>query len=133
MRKISNLAVLMVLACITVAPAASSEPVSAKYTWLEPSTGTTPVQYLVEMRFRHQDDADFGLWGQMGETREQFFILFFEPGYCYQIRVRAQDAAGLLGPYSTPSVESCQPVIEDTGGGLDELPPLPPGKPGEKG
>jgi hypothetical protein len=126
-RKITILAVFAALACISYASGASAEPVPTKYTWAEPSTGSKPVEYLVEMRFRPKDAQDFGLWGQMGETAERFFILSLEPDHFYQVRVRARDAAGILGPYSVPSEPWLVP--DDAGGEVEtsNLGPLPIG------
>jgi hypothetical protein len=131
MRKITLGGALALLVCFSFVPMAFAEVIPTKYSWTKPTTGSEPVRYVVEMRWRLKDadPEDWSIWGEMGDTAELSFILPFETGRCHEVRVRAQDAAGLFGPYSIPSEEYCPPEVEDSGENQDNLGPLPPGKP----
>ena len=132
-RKIAILVAIAALACISMVPMSLAETVPVKYSWTKPTTGSEPVDYVVEMRWRSKDSDQWTLWGQMGSTGDLFFALDLEIERCYQIRVRARDAAGSFGPYSVPSVEYCVPGGGESGESQDNLGPLTPGKPGTGG
>jgi len=109
---------------------ALAETEQVPYAWTEPTAGTAPVGYRVEIRFRSDaEGSTYGPWGEMVRTGEATTVLDFERGNFYQVRVRAEDAAGRLGPYSEASVEYLSAQPGGSGGNQANLPPLPPGKP----
>ena len=121
-----GLAVLpAVLAFILLSSMALADTAPVKYSWTAPVNGSDAVRYRVEMRFGENQEGPFGPWGEMGAPTETNFIFTFTKGFWYQVRVRAQDQQGLLGPYSPASTPYRVPADpeEETGEQLDPLPP----------
>lgn len=77
------------------------------YRWTEPDEGTEAVKYLVEIRFSENREIPFGDWFQVDEVPGLEAEILMDLEKCYEVRVRAVDAEGVKGPYSLPSVSSC--------------------------
>lgn len=100
---------LLAVFCLLSAEAAlgQAEICSVEASWAPPTTGTRAVMYHVWVRSRLEEEEDFGDWKEWFATTEPSQVLEFESGRCYEVKVRAEDTAQILGPFSIPSAEFC--------------------------
>jgi len=128
-RKLAFLSLVALLISIFFVPMAFGQEstVRVRATWgpPEPDKGSDPVMYHLEIRFRVSKDAPLGFWGEIAAPTDTTHVLVFEKGMCYEVRVRAEDAAGSLGPFSVVSEEFCI-ASEETEETDPEVDPMAP-------
>lgn len=92
-------------------------------TWTQPTVGTEPVMYHLWVRSKEDGAEKFGEWEKGESTPNLSQILTYKTGFCYEVRVQAEDKDGNIGPFSIPSLEYCGITIDQDSG------PGQPGKP----
>lgn len=103
---------------------AQTETYDVEVTWTAPTIGTAPVMYHVWVRSKEDGAAEFGPWEKVESTPGLSQILTYKTGYCYEVKVHAEDKDGRIGPFSTPSMEYC---------GITTYGDSGPGRPGKPG
>ena len=93
-------------------------------TWTKPTVGTEPVMYHLWVRSKEDGSEQFGDWEKGESTPNLSKILTYKTGFCYEVRVQAEDKDGLVGPYSIPSLEYCGVIIDQDSGPGQPGPPI---------
>jgi len=102
---------------------AQTEEYDADVTWTKPGFGSDPVLYHVWVREKEDGTESFGPWGEWKSTPELKVVLTFKRGFCYEVKVNAEDIDGIIGPDSKTSVEYCVVGVDGNQTG--------PGQPGQ--
>jgi hypothetical protein len=105
LRLIFALAILMVFSLAAEVAGGFREPLRVRCRWWPPATGSTPVQYDLQIQDPRPAsglDTTYVVPHQGGTDRVEQEFIFLDGDYWehYRARVRAMDARGRLGPWS---------------------------------
>jgi len=107
-KRTTGILVLLLAALAPFGRAAGQETkCTVQASWAPPATGSKPVLYHAWVRARAFGETEFGAWEEWPTTPEPSEALNLDAGFCYQVKVQAEDAEKHLGPFSIPSEEFC--------------------------